>query len=70
MDYNLFLPLQDFGGYSDSSYTVQTTEGETISQLIAGYIDIIMQLKKPIHREVPEDEDEELISDFEVEPKK
>ena len=33
----------DFGDYSDSFYSVQTTEGETISQLIAGYIDIVMK---------------------------
>ena len=26
----------DFGDYSDSYYSVQTTEGETISRLIAG----------------------------------
>ena len=59
----------DFGDYSESFYSVQTTEGETISQLIAGYIDIIMQKKKPIHREVPDDEDEPVIVDFEVDPK-
>ena len=35
--------LQDFGDYSDSYYSVQTTEGEQISQLIAGYIDIILK---------------------------
>lgn len=33
----------DFGDYSESYYSVQTTEGETISQLIAGYIDIIIK---------------------------
>ncbi|KAI1290436.1 Talin-2 [Halotydeus destructor] len=36
----------DFGDYSDSYYSVQTTEGEKISQLIAGYIDIILKQKK------------------------
>lgn len=39
--------LQDFGEYQESYYSVQTTEGEQISQLIAGYIDII--LKKVTH---------------------
>lgn len=63
-------PPQDFGDYSESFYSVQTTEGETISQLIAGYIDIIMQKKKPIIRDVPDDEDEPVIMDFEVDPKK
>lgn len=33
----------DFGDYSEAYYSVQTTEGETISQLIAGYIDIIIK---------------------------
>ena len=31
---------------------VQTTEGEAISQLISGYIDIISQRKSPVHNEV------------------
>lgn len=35
--------LQDFGDYSDEYYSVQTQEGEQISQLIAGYIDIILK---------------------------
>ncbi len=50
--------LQDFGDYSESFYSVQTTEGETISQLIAGYIDIIMHKMKPIHADVPDEDDE------------
>jgi len=33
----------DFGDYSDQYYSVQTTEGEQILQLIAGYIDIILK---------------------------
>ena len=33
----------DFGDYSGVYYSVQTTEGETISQLIAEYIDIIIK---------------------------
>ena len=40
---DLFLSsLQDFGDYTESYYSVQTIEGEKISQLIAGYIDIIL----------------------------
>ncbi|KAJ7412997.1 hypothetical protein WISP_93590 [Willisornis vidua] len=35
--------FQDFGEYQESYYSVQTTEGEQISQLIAGYIDIILK---------------------------
>lgn len=38
-----FFFLQDFGEYQESYYSVQTTEGEQISQLIAGYIDIILK---------------------------
>ena len=34
---------QDFGDYAETYYSVQTTEGEQISQLIAGYIDIILR---------------------------
>ena len=33
----------DFGDYSQSYYTMQTTEGEQISRLISGYIDIILK---------------------------
>ena len=62
--------VQDFGDYSESFYSVQTTEGETISQLIAGYIDIIMQKKKPIHKEIEDEDEEPVIVDFEVDPKK
>uniref|UniRef100_A0A1X7VGP0 FERM domain-containing protein n=1 Tax=Amphimedon queenslandica TaxID=400682 RepID=A0A1X7VGP0_AMPQE len=60
----------DFGDYSESFYSVQTTEGEAISQLIAMYIDIIMQKKKPIHPDVPDEEDEPVIVESEHDPKK
>lgn len=39
--------MQDFGEYQESYYSVQTTEGEQISQLIAGYIDIILKKASP-----------------------
>lgn len=39
-------PFSDFGDYSDQYYSVQTTEGEQIAQLIAGYIDIILKKQK------------------------
>lgn len=39
-------PGADFGDYADQYYSVQTTEGEQISQLIAGYIDIILKKQK------------------------
>uniref|UniRef100_A0A663N9D0 Talin 1 n=1 Tax=Athene cunicularia TaxID=194338 RepID=A0A663N9D0_ATHCN len=37
----------DFGDYQDGYYSVQTTEGEQIAQLIAGYIDIILKKVAP-----------------------
>eukprot|EP01137_Pigoraptor_chileana_P018402 Opistho-2@77812 len=48
----------DFGDYSESFYSVQTTEGEAISQLVAGYIDIIVKKKKDSDRKVNDDDDE------------
>lgn len=39
--------FQDFGDYQDGYYSVQTTEGEQIAQLIAGYIDIILKKVTP-----------------------
>lgn len=62
--------LQDFGDYSEAFYSVQTTEGEKISQLIAAYIDIIMTKLKPYHTDVPEEEDEPVIVETENDPKK
>lgn len=37
---------QDFGDYQDGYYSVQTTEGDQIAQLIAGYIDIILKKRQ------------------------
>ncbi|CAF0858226.1 unnamed protein product [Rotaria sordida] len=36
----------DFGDYATAYYSVQTHEGQQISQLIAGYIDIILKKRK------------------------
>ncbi|CAF4681847.1 unnamed protein product [Rotaria sp. Silwood1] len=36
----------DFGDYASAYYSVQTNEGQQISQLIAGYIDIILKKRK------------------------
>ena len=44
----------DFGDYQDQYYSVQTNEGEQISQLIAGYIDIILKRRQKKDR-IPED---------------
>lgn len=51
----------DFGDYSESYYSVQTSEGEAISQLIAGYIDIILKKKKNSDRGIGEDGEEQLM---------
>ncbi|ORX59304.1 hypothetical protein BCR36DRAFT_408797 [Piromyces finnis] len=48
----------DFGDYSNAYYNVQTKEGEQISQLISGYIDIILKKKKDAER-MSKEEDEE-----------
>ncbi|RXG61740.1 Talin-1 [Armadillidium vulgare] len=42
------LKTYDFGDYSDQYYPFQTTEGEQIAQLIAGYIDIILKKQRPV----------------------
>ena len=39
---SLFL-LQDFGAYAERPYTVKTSEGEAMKQLLDGYIDLILQ---------------------------
>lgn len=44
--FNFLNNFTDFGDYSDQYYSVQTTEGEQISQLIAGYIDIILKKQR------------------------
>ncbi|XP_041458339.1 talin-1-like isoform X4 [Lytechinus variegatus] len=51
----------DFGDYSDSYYSVQTTEGEAIGALIAGYIDIILKKQKGKDRMGLEGDDESLL---------
>ena len=48
---------------------MQTNEGEKISQLIAMYIDIIMQKKKPLHTDVPDEEDEPVVVETHVDSK-
>ncbi|XP_078579975.1 uncharacterized protein LOC144864098 isoform X5 [Branchiostoma floridae x Branchiostoma japonicum] len=58
----------DFGDYSESYYSVQTTEGETISQLIAGYIDIILRKKKGKDRFGLDGEEESTMLEDSVSP--
>ncbi|XP_071140342.1 talin-1-like isoform X1 [Mytilus edulis] len=58
----------DFGDYSDNYYSVQTQEGEQISRLIAGYIDIILSKKKAKDHLGIDGEDEAPISEDNVAP--
>ncbi|TPX50472.1 hypothetical protein SeLEV6574_g00877 [Synchytrium endobioticum] len=58
----------DFGDYADSYYSVMTTEGEQISQLISGYIDIILKKKKATDRQVPDEEEEHAAVEQYVQP--
>ncbi|XP_056137182.1 talin-2 [Lampris incognitus] len=60
----------DFGEYQESYYSVQTTEGEQISQLIAGYIDIILKKKQSKDRFGLEGDEESTMMEESVSPKK
>uniref|UniRef100_W5NC10 Talin 2b n=1 Tax=Lepisosteus oculatus TaxID=7918 RepID=W5NC10_LEPOC len=59
----------DFGEYQESYYSVQTTEGEQISQLIAGYIDIILKKKQSKDRFGLEGDEESTMLEESVSPK-
>ncbi|XP_014674038.1 PREDICTED: talin-2-like [Priapulus caudatus] len=60
----------DFGDYSDAYYSVQTPDGEPISQLIAGYIDIILKKKKAKDHFGIEGDDESTLLEDTVSPYK
>jgi talin len=52
----------DFGDYEESYYSVLTNEADAISQLIAGYIDIILKTRRDAARVIEEEEPELLFS--------
>jgi hypothetical protein len=58
----------DFGDYQDQYYSVQTTEGEQISQLIAGYIDIILKRRQRKERFGDDGNEEEAMEEDLVTP--
>merc|ERR1712066_187528 len=58
----------DFGDYQDQYYSVQTTEGEQISQLIAGYIDIILKRRQRKERFGEDGNEEEYLEEVIVMP--
>uniref|UniRef100_A0A8C0B748 FERM domain-containing protein n=1 Tax=Buteo japonicus TaxID=224669 RepID=A0A8C0B748_9AVES len=60
----------DFGDYQDGYYSAQTTEGEQIAQLIAGYIDIILKKKKSKDHFGLEGDEESTMLEDSVSPKK
>ncbi|KAI8614346.1 hypothetical protein BC830DRAFT_1169513 [Chytriomyces sp. MP71] len=60
----------DFGDYESAFYTVQTAEGDQISQLIAGYIDIILKKKKEAEKVLHEEEEVLMTSEEYVKPVK
>ncbi|KAJ3195929.1 Talin-1 [Irineochytrium annulatum] len=60
----------DFGSYEESYYTVQTTEGEQISQQIGGYIDIILKKKKEAEKVVHEEVEEHTAVEEYIKPGK
>ncbi|TRY84819.1 hypothetical protein DNTS_007797 [Danionella cerebrum] len=60
----------DFGDYQDGYYSVQTTEGEQIAQLIAGYIDIILKKKKSKDHFGMEGDEESTMLEDSVSPQK
>jgi len=57
----------DFGDYEDDYLTLATPEGDSISQLISGYIDIILKTRKDAAR-VLEDEEGEAIEEEHLAP--
>lgn len=57
----------DFGEYEDDYLTVQTLEGEAISQLIAGYIDIILKRTRNAPR-LAQDDDTKTAEEVSVAP--
>lgn len=58
----------DFGDYQDQYYSVQTTEGEQISQLISGYIDIILKRRQKKERFGDDGNEEEAMEEDLVTP--
>ncbi|KAI9224863.1 hypothetical protein BC828DRAFT_435962 [Blastocladiella britannica] len=58
----------DFGDYQDAFYSVQTNQGEQMSQLIAGYIDIIIKRKKEADHAVAQGVEEIITTEEVVRP--
>jgi talin len=59
----------DFGDYAEAYYSVQTTEGEQISQLIAGRL-LSFKKRKEMEKVIVEDEIEETSIEEYIKPTK
>lgn len=66
----LVLQIQDFGDYQEGFYSVQTTEGEQIAQLIAGYIDIILKKRSAKDTILPDGDEESMMMEDTISPHK
>ena len=60
----------DFGDYADQYYSVQTAEGDAISQLIGGYIDIILKKRKEQKRGTEENDEQVAVGEDVIRPAK
>jgi len=60
-----FFYFLDFGDYRDEYMSLQTAEGEAISQLLAGYIDILLKRRKD-GGVVVEDEEGEIAQEEQI----
>ena len=58
----------DFGDYQDQYYSVQTTDGEQIAALIAGYIDIILKRRQRKERFGEDGNEEEYLEESFIHP--
>ena len=65
-----FFILVDFGSYGQDNYSVQTPEGERISQILSGYIDILMAQRRPADHLGISGEEEVTLEEEIVEPSK
>ena len=59
----------DFGDYSQGFYSVQTTEGDKISSMVASYIDLMKKLKAQ-EAEIEQGSEQEIIDNDDATKKK
>ena len=61
--------ITDFGSYDLKSYSVQTGEGNTISNLMKGYIDLLISQQKILSQSKVNVQEESIVEDYIVKPK-